>query len=247
VARRTLIALTLLAVLAGASPAAGAQVVLPDLRMAKLTTIRLDTTTMPGHRLLRYTATMVNIGPGVLEVRGSRTSTTASMAVVQRIYNDDGTFSDVSKSIRMQYAGDGHDHWHSLNMEGGRLVRLDNTKVGALAKHGFCFFDNVAFALTLPGAPPSPVYTSGNSCAMGNGNALSVLMGLSIGWGDMYSSSTNFQWIDITGLPNGTYRLSATADPRHLVSEASYTNNSASARIKITSTGVTVLAYGPGA
>jgi hypothetical protein len=72
-------------------------------------------------------------------------------------------------------------------------------------------------------------------------------MGLSIGWGDMYPASTNYQWIDVTGLPNGTYRLSATADPRHLVSEASYTNNSASARIKITSTGVTVLAYGPGA
>ena len=75
----------MLAVLAGASPAAGAQVVLPDLRMAKLTTIRLDTTTMPGHRLLRYTATMVNVGPGALEVHGSRASTTSGMAVVQRI------------------------------------------------------------------------------------------------------------------------------------------------------------------
>jgi len=215
--------------------------------MARLTTVKLDTTTMPGHRLLRYTATMVNVGPGALEVRGSRASTSGSMAVVQRIYNDDGTFSDVSKPISMQYAGDGHFHWHSLNMEGGRLVRLDNTKVGALAKHGFCFFDNVAFQLTLPEAPASPVYTSSNSCAMDNPDALTVMMGLSIGWGDMYSASTNLQWIDITGLPNGTYRLSATADPRHLVSEASYTNNSASARIKITSTGVTVLAYGPGA
>jgi hypothetical protein len=247
VARRTLLALVLLCLLGGVSPASGAQVVLPDLRMAKLTTIRLDTTTMPGHRLLRYTATMVNIGPGALEVRGSRASTSDRIAVVQRVYNDDGTFSDVSKPITMQYAGDGHDHWHSLNMEGGRLVRLDNTKVGALAKHGFCFFDNVAFQLSLPGAPSSPVYDTGNSCAMGNPDALRVNMGLSIGWGDMYPASTNYQWIDVTGLPNGTYRLSATADPRHLVSEASYTNNSASARIKITSTGVTVLAYGPGA
>jgi hypothetical protein len=110
----------LLCLLGGASPASGAQVVLPDLRMAKLTTIRLDTTTMPGHRLLRYTATMVNIGPGALEVRGSRASTSDRIAVVQRVYNDDGTFSDVSKPITMQYAGDGHDHWHSLNMEGGR-------------------------------------------------------------------------------------------------------------------------------
>jgi Lysyl oxidase len=247
VARRAVIVLALLGLLGAAEPAVGAQVVLPDLRMAKLTTIKLDTTTMPGHRLLRYTATMVNVGAGALEVLGTRPNASSKLTVVQRIYNDDGTFADVSKPIAMQYAGDGHDHWHSLNMEGGRLVKLDNTKVGALAKHGFCFFDNVAFQLTLPGAPAAPVYTSSNSCAMGNPNALNVMMGLSIGWGDMYSAQTNLQWIDITGLPNGTYRLSATADPRHLVSEASYTNNSASARIKITSTGVTVVAYGPGA
>lgn len=233
--------------LGSASPAVGAQALLPDLRMAKLTTIKLDTTTRPGHRLLRYTATMVNIGPGALEVRGSRPDTSSTMSVVQRIYNDDGTHTDVAKPIAMQYAGDGHEHWHSLNMEGGRLVRLDNTQVGALAKHGFCFFDNVAYNLSLPGAPGSPFYTSSTSCAMHDPSALQVMMGLSVGWGDMYSAQTNFQWIDITGLPNGTYRLSATADPRHLVSEASYTNNSASARIKLTSTGVTVLAYGPGA
>ena len=47
------------------------------------------------------------------------------------------------------------------------------------------------------------------------------MMGLSVGWGDQYSASTNFQWIDITGLPNGRYRLTATADPSHLVSEIS--------------------------
>ena len=50
-----------------------------------------------------------------------------------------------------------------------------------------------------------------------------------------------------TGLPNGKYRLTATADPKHLVQESSYTNNSASAAIRITNTGVTILSTSPGA
>ncbi len=246
---RRILAIAVLALgLGGAAPAGGAQAVLPDLGMAKLSTVTLDTTTLPGHRLLRYTAVMVDIGQGRLEVRGSRPATTSQMTVVQRIYNTDNSFTDVPTTIAQQYAGDGHQHWHSLNMEGGGLVRLDNGKrVGVLAKHGFCFFDNVKFRPTLPGAPATPQYTPSNSCAFGDPSALNVMMGLAVGWGDMYSASTNFQWIDITGLPNGKYRLTATADPKHLVSESSYTNNSASATIRITTTGVTVLWYGPGA
>jgi hypothetical protein len=57
----------------------------------------------------------------------------------------------------------------------------------------------------------------------------------------------NYQWIDITGLPNGRYRLTATADPGHLVKESSYANKAAWARIRITDASVTVLRYGPGA
>jgi hypothetical protein len=248
VGRGVVACLLLVACLSGSAPAVGADALLPDMAMAKLSTVRLDTTTMPGHRLLRYTAVMVDIGAGPLEVRGTRPDTSHSMTVVQRVYDSTGGFVDQPTTIDQQYAGDGHNHWHSLDMEGGRLVRLDNgVKVGALAKHGFCFFDNVAFRTTLPGSPASAQYTPSNSCAFGNPNALNVTMGLSVGWGDMYSASTNFQWIDITGLPNGKYKLTATADPKHFVSEASYANNGATARIRITTSGVTVLSYGPGA
>jgi hypothetical protein len=39
-------------------------------------------------------------------------------------------------------------------MEGGTLAHVDSGgTVSALAKHGFCFFDNVKYRLTLPGAP----------------------------------------------------------------------------------------------
>lgn len=232
---------------AGAAPAAGAQALLPDLGMAKLSIIRIDTTTMPGHKLLRYTAVMANVGAGRLEVRGSRPDTSSQMTVRQRIYDSAGGHTDSATSIAMQYAGDGHEHWHSVDMEGGKLVRLDTAgTVGALAKHGFCFFDNVAYRLSLPGAPANPHYTPSNSCGFDNPGALKVMMGLSVGWGDEYPASINLQWIDISGLPNGKYRLTATADPRHLIKESSYANNAVWARIRITDNTVTVLRYGPG-
>ena len=150
---RVVIAVALAFVVAGAAPASAATALLPDLGMAKLSTVTLDTTTMPGHRLLRYTAVMVNIGAGRLEVRGSRPDTFSQMTVRQRIYNTGGGHTDRVTSIAMQYAGDGHDHWHSLDMEGGTLAHVDSGgTVSALAKHGFCFFDNVKFRLTLRGA-----------------------------------------------------------------------------------------------
>src|SRR3954454_7174876 len=98
---------------------------MPDLGMAKLSTVTLDTTTIPGHRLLRYTAVMVNIGPGRLELRGSRLDTSSQLTVKQRIYNTGGGHFDFATLIVMQYADDGHEHWHSLDMEGGTLAHVD--------------------------------------------------------------------------------------------------------------------------
>ena len=183
---RVVIVVALAFAVAGAAPASGAAALMPDLGMAKLSTVTLDTTTIPGHRLLRYTAVMVNIGKGRLEVRGSRPNTSSQMTVKQRIYNTGGGHTDSATSIAMQYAGDGHDHWHSLDMEGGTLAHVDSGgTVSALAKHGFCFFDNVRFRL-MPGAPAAAHYVPANSCAFDNPDALNVMMGLSVGWGDRY-------------------------------------------------------------
>src|ERR687887_342739 len=233
--------------LAAAAPGAAASSLLPDLGMAKLSTITIDTTTMPGHRLLRYTAVMVNVGAGPLELVGSRPDTsTPDMQVVQRISNSSGGSTTTPVATTMFYAGDGHNHWHTKDIEGGHLSRLDNgRKVGTLVKEGFCFFDNVKYRLSLPGAPQTAHYGS-SSCAPNQPDALTTTMGLSVGWGDSYPYTTNLQWIDITGLPNGKYRLTATADPGHVVQESSYTDNSVWAKIKIAQNRVTVIKYGPG-
>ena len=55
------------------------------------------------------------------------------------------------------------------------------------------------------------------------------------------------QWIDITGLTSGRYRLRATADPANWFAEMNNANNSTWVKLKLTSSDVKVLAYGPAA
>jgi lysyl oxidase len=217
---------------------------LPDLGMARLRDLSIDTTTIPGRRLLRFTTIIVNVGAGPFETIGSRTDTsTTQMAVRQRIFNDAGSHRDISTPAVMFWAGDGHDHWHVRDVEAYKLTRLDNgRRVGTGAKHGFCYFDNTPYRLWLPGAPGSSVY---GGC--GTAADLRVTTGLSVGWGDTYPAAIAFQWIDITGLKSGRYRLRATADPANWFAETNNGNNATWVKIRLTGSGVKVLAYGPAA
>jgi len=147
----------------------------------------------------------------------------------------------------MFYAGDGHNHWHVKDLEGAVLTRTDNgVKVGTLAKIGFCFDDGGRYA-ALPGSPTSAVYTVYTVCAPGDPNALQVLMGLSVGWADTYPSNIAFQYIDVTNLVSGNYRLTATADPADLFIDADRSNNTTwlDLHLQIRAGKVTVIASGP--
>jgi len=214
--------------------------------MAPPTNLTLDESTVPGHTLLRYSALIANIGAGPFEIDGERPNTTSSMSVHQRIYTDTGGSSLVYlPNATMFFAGDGHNHWHLGDLELGTLTRLDNgSQVGSLAKHGFCFSDNVMYDSSLPGAPNSAHYSKGSSppaCAPKNQAALSVVEGLSVGWGDLYSNSTAFQYIDVTGLKNGHYRLTDTVNAAQLgLIESNGTNDSRYVDINLKTKSVSV-------
>ena len=83
-----------------------------------------------------------------------------------------------------------------------------------------------------------------SAVAAGQGD-LRVTTGLSVGWGDTYPAGIAFQWIDITGLKAGRYRLRAIADPANWFAETNNANNSTWVNIRLTNSGVSVLAYGP--
>jgi hypothetical protein len=68
-----LVTVAVAAVLAlGRPPAAGAAADrLPDLGMARLRDLSIDTATLPGRRLLRFSTVIVNVGAGPFETVGS--------------------------------------------------------------------------------------------------------------------------------------------------------------------------------
>ena len=46
-----------------------------------------------------------------------------------------------------------------------------------------------------------------------------------MGWGDEYDQVTPGQELDISSVPNGTYRIEITADPEHKLLETTRDNN----------------------
>jgi hypothetical protein len=215
---------------------------LPDLGMAPLQDIYIQTLA-DGRRLLRFSSIIVNVGTGPFEVRGQRPNTgTALMSTSQRIYNAAGGYRDVATSAVMFYAGDGHDHWHVRDLQRFELERLDNgAKVGSGAKRGFCFWDNYRYGSSRP-----PVYTNTtNPPACGRWGDLRVTMGLAVGWGDIYHHNLAWQYVDVTGLAAGRYRLWATADPSGWFQETNDRNNVTWVDLQLQGNSVRIAEYGP--
>ena len=236
-----LASLVMVALVAPTGRASAASDRLPDLAMAKLQ--RLTTDNTGGRRLLRFTARIVNIGAGPLEIRSQRPTTSSGWSSQQVIYDDAGGSRSVdTPSVELIYGGDGHNHWHVKDLERYRLVPLSGSGERIGSKAGFCFFDNYQYKLWLPNAPQEAQYLRS---ACGTLNSRTLRHGLSVGWGDTYPWSLPDQYIDTTGLPNGNYRLWATADQADRFLESNNANNSTWVDLRIDANGVTVLRKAP--
>ena len=213
---------------------------LPDLGMARLSSLSIRTSN--GRRLLRYSTTIVNVGSGRFEVRGQPGTTLA-----QGVYDDAGGWREVATPAVTVLGGDGHNHWHVRDLQKQELFRLsDGANVGRSDKRGFCFWDNIRYRLSLPGAPQSPVY---QEAGCGDAGSSQVAMGLSVGWGDIYPASLPDQNVNITGLADGRYRLVVTADADNWFAETNDANNTTSVDFDLYRNGrrVRVVGYGPSA
>jgi hypothetical protein len=220
------------------SPAGAASDLLPDLRMARLTDLKIERAP-DGRKLLRFSSIIVNVGDGPMELHGQRSDTaTSTMTTAQRIFDEAGEHRDVTTDAVMYFGGDGHNHWHVRDLETFELEHLrKSSNVGTGAKHGFCFSDNYRY-----GSDQDPHYTG-----CGQAGDLQVAMGLSVGWGDLYRYSLPDQYIDITGLGRGRYRLTGTADAENWFQESDESNNSTWVKIRIRHGKAEVLRYGPAA
>jgi hypothetical protein len=201
------------------------QDLLPDLTVvtADLANWRLDQTEIPGRTLLRLTTATPNTGAGPLELRGS----SENPGVMQRIYKPDGNFTERLAGTFTFHPT--HDHLHFDNWVQFHLRSVTASNgVGPIvmsgAKTSFAVFDLESHNTSLPGASPSPVYSSG------------IVQGLSVGWKDIYDRELDGQWIDVTSLPPGQYWLEGGVDPDNHIVELDETNNFSRVLIDYTGT-----------
>lgn len=221
----------------------GSDALLPDIGMAPLSDFSVQKRAK-GQRWLRFSATIVNVGSGPFQAYG-HTNVGGELSVDQQFRTSTpGVIASHPTAATMYFSGDGHNHWHVRDLERYVLESQNGATRLYGEKHGFCFWDNVRYSPALPGYPLNAVYTGFNSCVT-RGDA-TVLMGLSIGWGDRYPATITDQYINITSLPAGEYTVTATADWNNWFAESNDANNSTTARIRISKNGVTVLDPGTG-
>jgi len=240
--RRVALAISVLALAslgAPAAPVTAATDRLPDVKPAPIRDLRIVDS--GGRRLLRFTGTFWNQGAGPFETRAGRPNTSTPWDVDQIVYDTDGGFRRIETDAVMRYAGDGHDHWHVRQVLTYHL--WGNTGTFHDTKIGFCFFDTNLIDGDLPRSPSQPVYRE-SMC--GKKGSLNTRNGVSVGWGDKYPWNFAFQWIDISGLPGGTYTLRVAFDLYHHFSQVTRANDCAWATVRFGASGssVTVVSRG---
>ena len=227
----------------GLPPAFGATRVAPTELMPDLVTMPFDAISIGhegGRTVLRFGNTVGNQGIGVLELRPRRRDCDGDGDVsndrlaIQRIYEDtnaSGAFERgtdlIARTVEVgcMVFHPAHDHWHLQGFARYELRSIATGEtVAASPKVSFCVRDSVPAFADLPGFSRFPYY---GACSRNS------ITGLSVGWADLYDASLPGQDLVVTGLPNGRYCLSSTADPKDGIDEADETNNARSLLLRL--------------
>ena len=194
----------------------------PDLGMAQLSDLLVGQEAS-GRVFLRFSATLVNIGSGPLLIAAHRSYPFRNdWNVVQQVEDRAGGYSERATTIRLKFAGDGHDHWHVIGAEAHQLETLDGDIVAGLVKSGLLLLrqcrpcDLAAGRPELAGTRHAPMRR-----AVRPGPHDGPVRWL----GDEYQWYLLDQTIEITDVPDGRYRLRAIADPADLFKESNESNN----------------------
>jgi hypothetical protein len=206
---------------------------LPDLDQQTPSALMVARTRTAGGRsgyALGFQSAVRNIGQGALIIVGHRADTrTPTMTAEQLVDHGDGGQSTTPTTSRLRYAvSRGHQHWHLL-----RFDRYELRRAGSAAavvrdrKSGFCLGDRYRVtALVVPATMPDPRYT--DRCGLSHPQRLTVLEGISPGYGDNYLPYLEGQSLPLTGLRPGRYVLVHRVNEDKSLLESDYGNNAAS-------------------
>src|SRR4051794_7831242 len=185
---------------------------------------------------LGFESAVDNRGAGPLVISARRDSQAQpEMVADQAIQRSEGASRTVPDVGRLRYVySEDHDHWHLLGFDHYELRRAGDYKLVAPdQKTGFCLGDryNTDTTRRLPGEPAAGFYTS--YCGRGNTELLSLVEGISVGYGDVYFANLEGQFVDLTGVPAGQYYLVHRVNADRKLVEADYSNDAASVLIEV--------------
>lgn len=185
---------------------------------------------------LRFDQIIANVGTGAVEIAYDVPSGTSppegtDFPVSQRIYNSDGTFADQSGGSVNFHGVHGHYHYSSFadaklwrSNAGG--AKLGDAPVAASHKVSFCMADIRIEKWAEKGDGPRKYYAP--DCLFpyaSDGVTDQYRQGVNFGWSDVYDWYIPDQYIEVTGVADGYYRLEFCADPFNELEEADETNN----------------------
>jgi hypothetical protein len=214
----------------------GPPALLPNLRSFDADDLQVQR--VSGGRLLRFSASLANLGPGPLLLRpqpsgdGCPARQHPAVQVLHRDDNGDGTYQpegDVPGRVRpagCMLAHPTHDHWHFDAMAGYSLRSpATGRQLATRRKVSFCLRDN----RQIDGVETSVRREHFGECTR------TGPQGISPGWLDVYLWDLPGQTLP---LPAGPGRrvlcLDLSADPRDLLAETDESDNSSSITVVVT-------------
>jgi hypothetical protein len=223
----------LLAGMLSATPNGSAQTVLeqkPNLRPFPAYDLAVIPDFVGGKQLI-FTTTSWNSGQGPLELVAGEIDTAGDKQnVYQRVYLDNGGFYDRYAGTFAWHAAHNHFHFGDYALYTLQPVNAPGASQRTSEKTTFCVIDTNPIDRSLPGAPQATVY---DSCG-------TVVQGMSVGWADTYDRTLPGQEIDLTGLPDGDYRLVIEVDPKNRLIETNDGDNVACTLLHVSPTDSTV-------
>ena len=197
----------------------------------------IDTERQPGNWLLRFSVAIPNIGDGPFEVfeyscepnSPCLVDTPGTQDIYQNIFDDQGNkFAQFIGNFPEANTMFGHLSLPALAQYNLRDVAGTNGVGDVLAtnaKTSLCVVDSISYVGPLQprnclscGSPSSDGIEDPNT-------GVPDVLGVSVGWDDRYSIALEHQWIDITGVSDGTYWLEMAVDPNDRVIELDNSNN----------------------
>ena len=125
------------------------------------------------------------------------------------IGNMDLVLGDPTSHPELFEYSDCHQHYHFKGYAKYELMDIGGRVLKTGRKRAFCLED---FEQKDPKAK--------------HGKFTCGFQGISAGWSDVYEAGLECQWLDITGIPGGLYRLKVTINPDRILKETRYDNNS---------------------